>query len=266
MPLDYSGTKASIEANIKTEMKTKPRRQAIAIALDVARRAKKAMASGGALSGADWVQRTQAHMMSNKSAPKPPQVKPPTPLAIKGGLAAATPLGRAMSSMPKVGNVKPQFPKLPTLQQASIKLPKLAKMKDGGEVPTRTEPFSSGGIIGTSGGTDDKVHTRVANDSFIIPSRVTAALGDGNSLAGMAKLHQMFPPTKAVGGAAAKKDSVDVALSDGETSIDPQWVKKIGNGDYDKGHRILKAFCEEVIRREIEALKALPAPTLDKNS
>jgi hypothetical protein len=41
VPLDKSGSKASVGKNIKTEMAAgKPRKQAIAIALDVQRRAK----------------------------------------------------------------------------------------------------------------------------------------------------------------------------------------------------------------------------------
>jgi hypothetical protein len=41
MPLDKSGSKASVGTNIKTEMKAgKPQRQAIAIALSVARKAR----------------------------------------------------------------------------------------------------------------------------------------------------------------------------------------------------------------------------------
>jgi len=42
MPLNKSGSKASVGQNIKTEMQAgKPQKQAIAIALDVQRRAKK---------------------------------------------------------------------------------------------------------------------------------------------------------------------------------------------------------------------------------
>jgi len=42
MPLDKSGSKASVGRNIKTEMAHgKPRKQAIAIALDVQRRVRK---------------------------------------------------------------------------------------------------------------------------------------------------------------------------------------------------------------------------------
>lgn len=39
MPLIKSSSKEAVSENIKTEMKTKPRKQAIAIALDVQRRA-----------------------------------------------------------------------------------------------------------------------------------------------------------------------------------------------------------------------------------
>jgi hypothetical protein len=39
MPLDKGKSKEAIARNIKTEMKTKPRKQAIAIALNTARRA-----------------------------------------------------------------------------------------------------------------------------------------------------------------------------------------------------------------------------------
>lgn len=42
MPLVKGYSKKSISKNIKEEMKTKPQKQAIAIALDVARKAKKA--------------------------------------------------------------------------------------------------------------------------------------------------------------------------------------------------------------------------------
>ncbi len=41
MPLKHGYSKATISKNIKTEMKTKPHNQAVAIALSVAREAKK---------------------------------------------------------------------------------------------------------------------------------------------------------------------------------------------------------------------------------
>jgi len=41
MPLKKSGSKKAISANIKEEMKSKPQKQAVAIALNVARKAGK---------------------------------------------------------------------------------------------------------------------------------------------------------------------------------------------------------------------------------
>lgn len=253
MPLVKSASKDAISQNIRTERAAgKKQDQAVAIALDIARKAKRAMAGGGSVNQTPWYQRDEARHLSKGTAGVP---KPPSIPSVKAASFAATPLGQALKGSEKVKTPRPQFPKLPT-----VKPPKL-KMKDGGEIDERLESFSNGPIIGTSGGTDDKVKTKVANNSFIIPARVTAALGDGNSLAGMAKLASMFPLSK------ARKDggAVDVALSDGEFAVEPDQVLAIGKGDYDKGHRTLKLFCEEVVRREIENLKHLPKPTLDKD-
>ena len=221
--------------------------------------AKKYRASGGSAAQEPWYIRHAAEReLRAPSMPKLATTVPAIPVG-GGNLMASTPLGKALASSPKVSAVKPQFPKLPN----APKLPKMT-MKRGGEVESRNEPFSAGGIIGTTGGTDDKVNTKVADNSFIIPSRVVCALGDGNTLAGMAKLHKMFPPSKTTGG--GRKNAVDVALSDGEVALTPDWVQKIGHGDYDRGHMMLKKFCEHVIAQEIEKLKHLPKPTLDKNS
>lgn len=47
MPLDKSGSKKSVGKNVKAEMKAgKPQKQAVAIALDVQRRAKKGKGKG----------------------------------------------------------------------------------------------------------------------------------------------------------------------------------------------------------------------------
>ena len=257
MPLIKSGSKAAVSENIREMMKAGHKQsQAIAAALETARKYRD---SGGSVTSQPWFLRHEAEReIKPPSMPKLATTIPAIPAA-KGNLMASTPLGKALAGAPKVATPKVQFPKLPN----APKLPKVT-MKRGGEVESRNEPFSAGGIIGTTGGTDDKVNTKVADNSFIIPSGVVCALGDGNTLAGMAKLHKMFPPSKATG--SGRKNAVDVALSDGEVALTPDWVQKIGHGDYDRGHLMLKKFCEHVIAQEIEKLKHLPKPTLDKNS
>jgi hypothetical protein len=63
MPLIQSGSREAVSENIRREMAAnKPQKQAVAIALDVARRAKK-RAAGGQLKPASWQTRSEARGM-----------------------------------------------------------------------------------------------------------------------------------------------------------------------------------------------------------
>jgi hypothetical protein len=204
MPLIKSGSRDAISQNIRTEMGVgKKRSQAVAIALDVARRARRE--AGGAVSTTPWYTRHESNLMTR------------------------------------------------------------------------------GPVIGTSMGRADKINTQVPNNSFIVPSHVVSALGQGNSLAGMTQLGKMFPsggvktpkpnfpklpsPPKLSKMAKGGKshDHVDVALSDGEYSIEPHHVLAVGKGDMAKGHRILKAFCQHITHKAVEQLKSMPDPVDDGN-
>jgi hypothetical protein len=241
MPLDKSGSKASIGNNIRAELSAgKPRRQAIAIALDIARRAKRA--SGGMLSQADWVQRAEAHSLAKSPVLKNlAQANTPQPLAIKGNPINSTPLGQMMPSS-KIPTAKTNFPKPTPAPKLPTAIGKPPKMKNGGL------------LHGVTPGRADKINTSVPNNTFIIPAHVVSALGQGNTLAGAAVLDKMFPAQRKNGG------KVEVALSDGEYRVDPQHVLRVGNGDFERGHRILKHFCEHVTHQTIEHLKHLPSP------
>jgi hypothetical protein len=139
--------------------------------------------------------------------------------------------------------------------------------------------MNRGPVIGNTMGRADKVNTSVPNNSFIVPSHVVSALGQGNTLAGMTQLGKMFPsggvksppkpnfpklPNPPKLGKMAKggnsHDHVDVSLSDGEFSIGPEHVLRIGKGDYESGHRILKHFCLAITHKAIEQLKKMPHP------
>jgi hypothetical protein len=273
MPLDESGSKASIGKNIRTELEAHPemkQKQAVAIALDVARRAKRD--AGGAASSTPWFTRHSSNLMTRGPVIGTSMGRAGIyPLITKGNLAAVTPVGQALSGSTKVSAPPhPQFPKLPKPPQ--IKPPKLT-MKDGGHAEDRTEPTAHGPLLGNTRGRADKISTKVEDGSYIIPADIpsSSAFGQGNSLAGHAMLLKVFPnsrqnsrtqkPEFKQGGAATTQGrTVDCALSDGEFRVSRADCLKIGHGDLDKAYRILDHFVERIRHHNIETLKKLPPP------
>ena len=158
---------------------------------------------------------------------------------------------------------------------------------DGGSTPwfVRREATSesrptlmSGPLLGATMGRADKINTHVADGSHILPADTVSAIGGGNSMAGHAKLGQMFPasikPSKPIipklpqapkmklsRGGATKK--VPVRLSDGEFCVHPDDVLRIGKGDPKRGHRILDAMILEVRKHYTHKLSNLPGPAKD---
>jgi len=262
MPLIKSGSKSAISTNISEMVHAgHPQKQAIAAALDVARRSK--LASGGMANQTPWFERDEARNLSRgPAAVSMGKANTVAPLMIKGNLASATPVGQALASSAKVGVPKTSFPKLPKPPQMT-KPPKLT-MKGGGEVD---KPSSHGLLTGSTPGRADKINTSVRDNTFIIPAHVVSALGAGNTMAGAAKLDKMFPTiskspkSKKDGGRPHQKhDHVKVALSDGEYRVPPECVLAVGKGDMARGHRLLKMACEHITNKAAEQLKHMPKP------
>lgn len=267
MPLVNGKSTNAVRKNIEILMReNKPQKQAIAIALDIARRAKRAM--GGELSQADWTERAQAHSMMKSpvmaAALKP---KPPiSPVIPRGTLAATTPLGQSMPAS-KLSIPKANFPKIPNpppppkIPQAATtgtnpKLPKIGK-KSGGEVK------SQGPLLGSTPGRADKLPVDVEDGAYVLPADCVSALGDGNSLAGHAAIEHMvsqLPHAKSNGGKASSGKSVPCMLSDGEHLLSRETVEQIGGGDYEKGKRVLDHFVTHVRHQTIRKLSKLPPP------
>ena len=180
----------------------------------------------------------------------------------------------------------------PQKQAIAAALETARKYRDAGGAASGTPWYTRhesnlmtrGPVLGNTMGRADKVSTQVPNNSFIVPSHVVSALGQGNSLAGMTQLGKMFPsggvkvskpnfpklpnPPKlpkisglAKGGKS--HDHVDVALSDGEYAIEPHHVLAVGKGDMARGHRVVKVFCQDVTHKTIEHLKHMPDPVDD---
>jgi hypothetical protein len=62
----------------------------------------------------------------------------------------------------------------------------------------------TGPLLGNTDGRADDVHTTVPDGSHILPADVVGAIGEGNSVAGAAKLSKMFPESGPSGIRGAK--------------------------------------------------------------
>ena len=259
MPLDKSGSKASVGNNIRIEKAAgKPQAQAVAIALNTAR---KYRASGGSAAQEPWYIRHSAErMLRPPSMPKLATTVPAIPVG-GGNLMASTPLGKALGSTPKVGSVKPSFPKLP----AAPKLPKVT-MKRGGEVESRDKLLKQGPLLGSTPGRADKVNAKVEDGAYVLPADCISACGQGSSLAGHAAIERMLsqlPPARPSDRQKTLQRNgkpVPVALSDGEHLLSKGSVERIGGGDYERGRELLDQFVMRVRHRQIQQLSKLPPP------
>lgn len=124
----------------------------------------------------------------------------------------------------------------------------------------------AGPIIGDDGGRDDHKPVSVKSGSFVIPSDIVSGLpGAGhNTLAGMRILKERFgepdPRAMASGGSAT---DVPIRISSGEFVVAPDQVAKLGNGDMEKGHRILEAFVKKIRAGNVKEISGLPPPARD---
>lgn len=136
------------------------------------------------------------------------------------------------------------------------------------------------GPLGSKGaGRDDKHKVDVASGSYVIPADVVSILGEGNTNAGQAVLHMVFPSVDIHGSAPTPPHgvhvghhqeggdvgeeggdvSVPIIAAGGEHVISPERIQA-KFGDTDKGHDYLDDFVKEIRKREIARLKSAPPP------
>jgi hypothetical protein len=341
MPLVQGSSRAAISENIRRESATKPHKQAVAIALDVARRQHRAPggqvmppggglgalpAPGGGLGALGQMGSPQAAPSVSMPMPQmggmppgPPTMAPP---ALQGGLGAlsappmgAKPLGMAGGGSPPQPIVDlppgaawspPNSNPIDNLSNHVLLL--AAKNKTGtlhanggglaaGGNPIASTPYfakaeargmgHTGPVIGSGLGRGDAKNISVPGGSHVLPSSHVAALGGGNSLAGMNLLGNMFssgpfgasiakpgrgggppkPPRAggmgfAQGGSSHQESSapIPIRISDGEFVISPAHVKLIGDGDMERGHAIIDRWIMETRKKHIKELKGLAPP------
>jgi hypothetical protein len=112
------------------------------------------------------------------------------------------------------------------------------------------------------GGRTDTYETDVRQASYVVPSDIVSALGQGDTNAGYRVLTHMFGP-HAPGHAAPGERTVPIVAAGGEFIIGPEAVARVGRGDIKAGHDALDAWVRVERRKNIQKLRRLPGPSRD---
>ena len=128
-------------------------------------------------------------------------------------------------------------------------------------------------------GRTDHLPMHVPSGAYVIPADIISAMGEGNTMAGFKVANTIFSKIPYMGGApgvdselgirakagggAAQEDAVPIVAAGGEYVIGPEDVRRIGEGDLDRGHRELDIFVKAMRAKTIKTLKNLPGPKKD---
>jgi hypothetical protein len=146
---------------------------------------------------------------------------------------------------------------------------------------------SLGFLHGPTPGRADAIDTTAPAGSHVIPADVVAGLGEGNSLAGAARMQQVIntgphgiplprggrgsgpprppraPQMNAKGGNVGQEEEPEntpVMLSHGEYVVHPDDVKRWGKGDQKAGHEAWDAWIVHERKKQIKKLQKLRGP------
>ena len=201
-------------------------------------------------------------------------------------LEASEPGGRSLGyevhERPTVDRVRGFFAKHLTRQARA----------EGGSVK---EKIFTGPIHSPVAGRTDHLPVHVPSGSYVIPADVVSAHGEGNTVAGFKVMRRIFGGTPyggsgapygqgagpygqkaeatpyggsggpyneklATGGSAG---TVPVIVAGGEMILDPDQVRRVGEGDIDVGHKVLDEFVKRSRKELIKTLSKLPGPRKD---
>jgi len=149
----------------------------------------------------------------------------------------------------------------------------------GGALRPKRIKMHVGPIHSSVAGRTDHLPMRVPSGSYVIPADIISAMGEGNTIAGFKHLRRMFAGLPYHGGAlpygqrggpylvgkaeGGEVGSVPIVAAGGEYVVSPEDVLKVGEGDLDRGHRVLDQFVKRMRKKTVETLRALPGPKVD---
>jgi hypothetical protein len=252
MPLKHGKSQKTISSNISEMVQAgHPHKQAIAAALNIARKTK---AAGGGLYANIQAKRQRIADGSHERMRKPGTEGAPTAQSFEDAARTAKARGGLGFT-----------PMKPPQSQKALRAPKATKIHVG---PIRSRVA----------GRTDHLPMHVASGSYVIPADIISAWGEGNTEAGFEFADNLFlqpfygsgtpygasglpygasAPHKAEGGEVG---TVPIVAAGGEYVIHPRDVVKIGSGSLDDGHKILDHFVLQMRKKTVKTLKNLPGP------
>lgn len=160
--------------------------------------------------------------------------------------AIAAALNTARKAM-AAGGGEPQAPKNPKVFHGPLKAP----------IPGRT----------------DRLPINVVSGSYVLPADCVSSLGENNTEAGFEVIKRMIEEARSKGGRVGmiqkyglhgpyhdQKSLVPAIVAGGEYILTPEEVELLGDGDINKGHKVLDAFVKSQRAKHIKTLKKLPGP------
>ena len=118
--------------------------------------------------------------------------------------------------------------------------------------------FHVGPLHSPVAGRTDHLPINVPSGAYVIPADIISAMGEGNTMAGFRIANDVFGMQ-----ALGDDEPVEIVAAGGEYVIAPKNVARVGNGDMDKGHKILDEFVTSYRDKTVQTLKKLPGPRRD---
>jgi hypothetical protein len=175
----------------------------------------------------------------------------------------------------------------PEKQAIAIALDVARKHREGGgfnlkpKKPHVPRPrLHTGPIHSSVAGRTDHLPIHVPTGSYVIPSDIVSASGEGNTIAGFKHARRVFggnpyggsgatpygqgatPYGMATGG-SVDDPGVPIVAAGGEYVVHPDHVRAVGGGDLDTGHKVLDEFVKRTRAELVKTLKKLPGPRTD---